>query len=456
MRATWAQDSAPMTAGDSTIRVTISELAREDAAVAADAEAALEWLTAGAGAEVLTQEDLQTFLWYGLPMKWLTDGEHHRRIVDALARAFDLLDLTRYAAICRSETTASVLNAYENSAAAGKKAFRAADIASGIHPPDVDDFEWGPIMGIEESRALSSSAEFLELAVASGTLVPGERGWRARQVELTRAHLTTPRIELAGNTYLDVVRSERFASWLRGRSSPTRLTILEPIVDLLRAHAQLPGDIDDPVPPLHWFLEQLVDGQTLTQTGYLNRPFVQEAATRFGWWDAELHGLPRSEADLFDLSQTRALAQQAGLIRRSGKKLVLTARGRTALRDPTVLWKTTAQALVPSHPFDRATGETALAVLVAAESVSKEELRALVAAVVGEEGWRVQHSGEPADDRSIGWSTYQTLNLCRALNLLAVGGHWNDRRYGLSTIGHATAIEALRHSATGAHANPLS
>jgi hypothetical protein len=167
MRAIWQQDFAPMTAGVATIRAAISELAREDAAVAADAEAALEWLTAGAGAEVLTQEDLQTFLWYGLPMKWLTDAEHHRRVVDALARAFDILDLTRYAAICRSEVTASVLDAYDVSPAAGKKAFRAADIASGIHPPDIGDFEWGSIMGIEESRALSSSAQFLELAVAS-------------------------------------------------------------------------------------------------------------------------------------------------------------------------------------------------------------------------------------------------------------------------------------------------
>jgi hypothetical protein len=456
MRATWQQDSAPMTAGEATIRAAISELARENAAFAADAKAALEWLTAGAGAEVLTQEDLQTFLWYGLPMKWLTDAEHHRRVVDALARAFDILDLTRYAAICRSEETASVLDAYEVSPAAGKKAFRAADIASGIHPPDIGDFEWGSIMGIEESHALSSSAQFLELAVASGTLVPGERGWKAQQIELTRAHLTTSRVELAGNTFLDVIGTERFASWLRGRNSPTRRTILEPIVDLLRTHTNLPGGIDDPIPPLRWFLEQLVDGQTLTQTGYLNRPFVQEAATRFGWWDAELHGLPRSEADLFDLSQTRALAQQARLIRRSAKKLVLTTRGRTALSDPTALWKTTARALVPSHPFDRATGETALAVLAAAESVSKEELRTLVATVVTEEGWRVQPSGEPADERSISWSTHQTLNLCRALNLLAIGGHWNDRSYQLNTGGRATAIEALRHAATGPHANPLS
>lgn len=58
---------------------------------------------------MITQERLQHFLWYGLPMKWLTDTDHHRRVVDALARAFDLLGLPRYAALYRSGTTAAVL-----------------------------------------------------------------------------------------------------------------------------------------------------------------------------------------------------------------------------------------------------------------------------------------------------------------------------------------------------------
>ncbi len=136
----------------------IAKLDAEDAGVARDAEAALDWLTAGEGLEVLTQERLQHFLWYGLPMKWLTDTDHHRRVVDALACAFDLLGLPRYAAHCRSETTAEVLDVYERSDAEGKKAFRKADLASGIRPPDIDELEWGSIMGMVESDALSSTA----------------------------------------------------------------------------------------------------------------------------------------------------------------------------------------------------------------------------------------------------------------------------------------------------------
>lgn len=129
------------------------------------------------------------------------------------------------------------------------------------------------------------------------------------------------------------------------------------MADLIREPALLPAGTDDPLPPLRWLLEKLGGGQALTQTGNLNRAFVREAAHRFGWWDLELHGLPRGEDELYDLRQTRGLAQRLGLARRSGKKLVLTAKGRLLLSDPEGLWRSAAHALVPDHPFGRATGD---------------------------------------------------------------------------------------------------
>lgn len=153
-------------------------MAKEDpiAAALAKLEAALGSLTWGEGVSVITQERLQHFLWYGLPMKWLTDGEHHRRIASALARPLDLLDLLRYAALCRSATTAEVLDAYDRSDADGKKAFHRAHVASGIRPPDVDGLQWGSVMGLVDSDALSSTAELLELAVAAVTWRPAHGG----------------------------------------------------------------------------------------------------------------------------------------------------------------------------------------------------------------------------------------------------------------------------------------
>jgi hypothetical protein len=422
------------------------------AGAAREAAAALDWLTAGEGLEVLTQERLQHFLWYGLPMKWLTDTDHHRRVVDALARAFDLLGLPRYAALCRSETTAEVLDAYERSDSEGKKAFRKADLASGIRPPDLDDLEWGSVMGMTESDALSSTAELLELAVASGELVPGARGWKQRQEELVRAHLTTARIELGGRSWLDGIRAERLETWLEGRRSPTRRQVLEAVVDEVRSPVTLPDGVDDAVPPLRWFLGGLVDGQALTQTGNLGRAFVQDAARRFGWWDFDKP--PRSEDELYDLHQVRHLAQRLGLARRSGHRLVLTPKGRTALADGDQLWRSAARGLLVDHEFAAALGEITLAVFASRDSTPASELDSVLAVVVREVGWRATDTGAPPTEHDISWAWHQTTNLLRALNLLSTGGGWQDRIYGLTPSGRAVALECLHHRAMGPRSSP--
>ena len=162
----------------------------------------------------------------------------------------------------------------------------------------------------------------------STQLVPGARGWKAHQQNLARAHLSSARLELAGRSWLDVVREERLETWLQGRRSPTRRRLLQPLAAQLRREERLPAGVEDPVAPLRWLLGELAGGQTLTQTGNLNRAFVQDAAGRFGWWDAGSHGLPRSEDELYDLHQVRRLAQRLGLIRRSGRTLGLTTNGR--------------------------------------------------------------------------------------------------------------------------------
>jgi hypothetical protein len=54
------------------------------------------------------------------------------------------------------------------------------------------------------------------------------------------------------------------------------------------------------------------------------------------------------------------------------------------------------------------------------------------------------------------WVLYDTINLCRALGLLSAGAAWTEGSYGLSAIGKATALEALRARATGPRTSPLS
>jgi hypothetical protein len=178
----------------------------------------------------------------------MTSHGDHARVVAALARAFDLLQMPRYAAICRSETTRGILAAYQAGTASGKAAFRRAITASGITPPDLPGLTWGAGMGSHEAAAWTSATELLELAIASGDLTPGTRGWKGRQQELVRAHLNAPREELLGQPLAAVIISERAEAWVSRWRSPTRQQIATTIVNRLlhpaplrRSHAAVPA-----------------------------------------------------------------------------------------------------------------------------------------------------------------------------------------------------------------------
>jgi hypothetical protein len=437
---------------DLQIAVALAKLAEQDAAVAEEARAALEWVAGEQGRAVITQERIQVFCWYELPVKWFVDLDEKLGVVSALAQALDLLQLPRYAAICRSATTREILTAYEVSTAHGHAAFRRAAAASGIIPPDLPEFEWGAVMAWEEASARSSTADFLEAAVASGDLVPGRPGWKTRQQELERAHLNVPQAGRLGQTLAQVILTERAETWLNARRSETRRRILAAIASRLLQPAELPAAAAaDPLPPLRWLLGELDGGIALTQTGNLNRKFVQQSADRFGW---EFPGPPRTEEDLFDLHQLRRFAQDLGLARRSGRALTLTAKGRRLLADPGSLWRAVAAGLLRGDEFDVLAGELFLALLLDADSVPDTQIKTTVGQALAEEGFRDSRTGEPPDEHQVGWAVGETSNLCRILGLLSVGGDWGDRSYGFTGTGQATALAALRARATGPRTVP--
>jgi len=166
---------------DTIVAGALARLRAEDEGLGGDAEAALNSLTWDEGLETITQYGLQTFLWYELPRKWMTDLEGKRHLANALGRLLDLVGLPRYAAICRSPETDAVLDAHERGSREGFAAFRRAEERSGVHPPDLPELEWGPVMGMREAGAFWSTAAALELAITGGQLRPGSSGWRAAQ-----------------------------------------------------------------------------------------------------------------------------------------------------------------------------------------------------------------------------------------------------------------------------------
>jgi hypothetical protein len=428
------------------IGTALALLAVDDPAAADDAQAALEWIAGDHGPGLVTQHQVQCFCWYELPVKWMTSPGEHARVIDALARAFDLLQMPRYAAICRSDTTRAILAAYQADAANGKAAFRRAITASGITPPNLAEFSWGEGMGTHEATAWTSATELLELAIASGDLSPGTRGWKARQQELVRAHLNAPREELLGQSLAAVIVSERTEAWVSRWRSPTRQHVAAAIANRLLHPVQFPaGAAADPLPRCRWLLTQLADGIALTQGGNLSRAFVQQNAARFGW---DLSRPPGTETDLDELHQLRCLATDLNMARRSGRVLTLTARGRRMLDNPDQLWRATAAALLTGNIFTVFAGELFLALLADGEPQPTGEVTATVAQAVAEEGFRDSRTDLPPGKHDITWAIAQTVNLCRALGLLA-SGEWPDRSYQLTPVGTATALEALRARATG-------
>jgi hypothetical protein len=439
---------------DPEISAALAKLAELNPASAEAAEAALRWIAGEQGLEAITQEAVQTFCWYQLPMKWLDGEGEQARVLAALADAFDLLQLPRYAAICRSATTHDVLAAYEQSPRLGKAAFRRAAAASGIMPPDLADFRWGAVMGVQEAAAWSSAADFLEVAVASGAVVPSTRGWKARQQELMRAHLTTARLDLLGQTYLQAILTERVETWVSNRRSETRRRIVAAVANRLLHPAQLPAGTSEPLPNMQWLLGELADGVGLTVRGNLSRSFVQQSADRFGW---DFGRAPRTEDDLFDLSLLRGLAEQLGLARQVDRTLFLTAKGGRLTADAERLWRTVAASLLDGEDaFCVFAGELFLALLLDVDSLPLDKVAARIGRAANECGFRDIRTNKPPSNDNVRWAIYDTINPCRALGLLAVGAHWKEDSYGLTGIGKATALEALRARATGPRTNPVS
>jgi hypothetical protein len=432
---------------DPEISAALAKLAELDPASADNAEAALRWIAGEQGVGAITQDAVQTFCWYQLPTKWIDGGDEKSRVVTALAAAFDLLQLPRYAAICRSSTTHDILAAYELSPRLGKAAFRRAGVASGISPPDLPDFQWGAVMGVQEAAAWSSTADFLEIAVGSAALVPGARGWKTRQQEFVRAHLTTARLDLLGQTYFHAIVTERAETWVSLRRGQTRRRIVTAVTNRLLHPAQLPAGTAEPLPRLQWLLGELAVGIELTVRGNLNRGFVQQNADRFDW---DLSRPPRNEDDLYDLSQLRALTQELGLGHRSGRTLSLTAKGRRLAADAEQLWRVVAASLLEGKDsFGTFLGELFLALMLDVESLPMGKIVATLGRAATEAGFREHVTGKPPDEDHVRWVLHDTINPCRALGLLAVGAAWNEDSYGLTAIGKATALEALRARATG-------
>lgn len=106
-----------------------------------------------------------------------------------------------------------------------------------------------------------------------------------------------------------------------------------------RKMSEPPSDqVDEATAPARWLLVAGRDGVPLTQTYALARVVVREAAERWpGWWAAELFGPPHREADVPVLGDLHEGLRRLKLMRRRGRALYTTPRGRQLLAEPAAL-----------------------------------------------------------------------------------------------------------------------
>jgi hypothetical protein len=319
---------------------------------------------------------------------------------------------------------------------------------SGILPPDLPELEWGEIMGTEEIQAYERIAATLELALAAGEIRPGGRGWRAMQVRLARQQLTMNRPD--GPPLLERITTERLETWAEA-GGPARRAMAATIVGDLALEPSPPRDLADRMAPMQWLLEVAIGrdgdapGVPLTVGGNLARKVVQEAAERFDWWDFPDRP-PRTESDIWRLSELRTLLQRAGVLRRSTRRLLLGTRGRPLLDDPVAQWRLATSHLIDAVEFDSAAQEAALMLLLSARGmVEVRELVREVAEILGGSGWRDTGNGAPPDERDVSRAVWALIRRCELWALVDEGkGPGFTPRLRLSEPGQRGGHAALR------------
>ena len=162
--------------------------------------------------------------------------------------------------------------------------------------------------------------------------------------------------------------------------------------------------------PARWLLDAGVEGVALTQTYALARAVVREGAERWpGWWDAETFGPPHREADVRVLEELREGLRRMGLVRRRGRRLFSTKRGRELAQDPDALLRVLADDLGGGDEFAAVMAE-AIADSLASGRRTHDELASAAAASARRGRW-ADEDGRPPSPRDLSWVVSEVL--CR-------------------------------------------
>jgi hypothetical protein len=105
-----------------------------------------------------------------------------------------------------------------------------------------------------------------------------------------------------------------------------------------------------------------------------------------GWWDAELFGPPHREADLAVLESLHEGLRRLRLVRRRGRRLLATVRGRELAAAPGALLQVLSADLGAGDAFTESVAVAVVGALDAAESCDWRELDGAAGARVRRQG----------------------------------------------------------------------
>ena len=154
--------------------------------------------------------------------------------------------------------------------------------------------------------------------------------------------------------------------------------------------------------PARWLLELAsTEGVPLTQTNTVARAVVREIAERWpDWWNAELFGPPHREMDMPLLEELRQGLRRRRLVRRRGRKLIITPRGRKLAADPIALLYEFGSDLGGGDAFAEMVAERVVEALEESTACAREQIVAQ-AHEAAQWGWRDQATGHPPSERGV-------------------------------------------------------
>lgn len=454
----------PVELTERALRDALAVVGEHDLDAAHAAEAALEWMGwERHGPLLLRRYDVQLLVWYALPRKVVPSLEFTRAAAAALARTLEYVGgrAATYAEVCRSPETDELLCAWEYEDPDAWRRLRELLEGSGIEPPDTDLLAWSQMMGPAEARVREEVATALEVAIEDGRLTPGATGFRHQQAQVAKAALREPWAEDDALTRLQLVQAERLERWMthgRWGGGPERRAILEPVVAALLVDTPPiePVIASKGLAPALWLLERGQDGIALTKTGALNRALVREVVKRWpGWWYGEPSGPPYREHDVALLRELHALLLRLRLVRRAGRRIITTRRGRKLRDDPAALLAALTGELLGGEGFAASCAELASALILSGTIVDYSgAIAAQIHPAILAEGWRYE-SYRPTE-LDVRWALLDFLRRAEAIGLVELvpgttrlsNGHLALTGAGLMGLVTALRARALAPAAT--------